>query len=177
MIKNFLSFFGRFRRDEDGVVTFEFVFLIPIYIMMLLAAFETAMLMTRQVLLDRGMDMAVRIVRLNTANPPTYDQLKTMICQGSGLIANCEDSLNLEMWRQDPRGTMTFDSYPDCLDRSLDVQPASTYGTGDQDEIMFLRACVSYKPFFPTATMGTALKDAAGEYNLVSTNLYVTEPR
>ncbi|MEL6752144.1 MAG: TadE family protein, partial [Pseudomonadota bacterium] len=128
------SLLRRLRRDEEGVATFEFLFLFPVYFILFLASFETAMVMTRQVLLDRGMDMAVRVVRLNTTNPPNYDQLKTMICQGSGLIANCEDSLKLEMWRQDPRGTMTFDSVPDCMDRSLTVQPASVYSVGQQND-------------------------------------------
>jgi len=171
------TFLRRFRRDQDGVAAFDFVLIFPVYFMLFLASFETAMLMTRQILLDRGMDQAVRIVRLNTVNPPNYEELRSMICQGSGLIADCETSLKLEMWRQDPRGTMVYDSTPDCVDRSLEVQPASVFGVGDQNQVMFLRACVAYKPFFPTATIGTAITDAAGEYQLVATTVYVSEPR
>ena len=166
----------RFRRDQDGIVAVEFVLILPIYFMLFLASFETAMVMMRQVLLDRGMDMAVRIVRLNTHNPPDYDELKTMICQGSALIANCQDNLKLEMWSQDPRGTLKLKAVPDCIDRELQVQPASAYLVGAQNEIMFLRACVQYKPFFPTATIGTAIVNSFGEYTLVSTSLYVAEP-
>ncbi|MEM6277478.1 MAG: TadE/TadG family type IV pilus assembly protein [Pseudomonadota bacterium] len=170
-------FLRRFARNEDGVVAFDFVLIFPVYFMLFLASFETATLMTRKVLLDRGLDQAVRVVRLNTVNPPDYQELKAMVCQASGLIANCDDSLKLEMWRQNPRGTMTYDSTPDCVDRSLAVQPASVYGVGDQNQVMFLRACVQYKPFFPTATIGTAIADANGEYQLVATTVYVSEPR
>ncbi|MEM9436024.1 MAG: TadE/TadG family type IV pilus assembly protein [Pseudomonadota bacterium] len=164
------------RRDEAGVASFEFVLIVPVYFMLFLASFETAMLMTRQVLLDRGMDMALRIVRLNTATPPQYEQLRSMVCQGAGLIPNCLNAVKIEMWQQDPRGTMNFKAVPDCIDREKAVDPASVYEPGGSNEVMFVRACVQYKPFFPTATMGTALVNAAGEYALVSTSIFVAEP-
>lgn len=41
---------------------------------------------------------------------------------------------------------------------------------------MFVRACVQYKPFFPTATLGTAMVNASGEYSLVTTSIFVAEP-
>lgn len=176
MIRRVGSFLRRFRRDQDGVASFDFVLIFPVYFMMFLAAFETGMVMTRQILLDRGMDMAVRIVRLNTAFPPNYDQLKDMICQSAGLIPNCRNSLKLEMWEQDPWGTLVLDNTPDCINRSLPVEPASVYEPGAPNEIMFVRACVHYQPFFPTAIMGTALRDSNGEYQLVTTAIYVTEP-
>ncbi|MEM1234074.1 MAG: TadE/TadG family type IV pilus assembly protein [Pseudomonadota bacterium] len=176
-MRHLKGFLRRFARDEDGVAAFDFVLVFPVFFMLFLASFETGMLMTRQVLLDRGLDQAVRVVRLNTVNPPEYDELKDMVCQASGLIANCDGALKLEMWRQNPRGTMTYDGTPDCIDRSLEVQPASVYGVGDQNQMMFLRACVQYKPFFPTATIGTAITDSNGEYQLVATTVYVSEPR
>lgn len=176
MTRALRSFLRRFRRDQDGIVAFDFVLIFPVYFMLFLASFETAMVMMRQVLLDRGMEQALRIVRLNTLNPPDYDDMRRMVCEGSGLIANCESSLKLEMWSQDPRGTMTFDATPDCINRELEVQPASVYEPGGQNEIMFVRACVQYSPFFPTAVIGTALTNTAGEYTLVSTSMYVTEP-
>jgi len=176
MMQRMKSFLRRFRRDQDGVAAFDFMLIFPLYFLLFLASFETSMVMLRQVLLDRGVEQAVRIVRLNTLSPPNYDQMKTMICQGAGLIANCQTSLKLEMWMQDPRGTMLLTSKPDCIDRSLQVQPASIYQPGAQNQIMFVRACVKYEPFFPTAVVGTARVDSAGEYTLVSTNIYVTEP-
>ncbi len=166
----------RFRRDDDGVVAFDFVIVFPLYLMLFLAAFETAMLMTRQVLLDRGLDMAIRIVRLNTINPPTYEQFKDMVCDASALIADCDNALRIEMEMQDPRGTLDFPTRPTCVNRSLSIQPAAPYSTGSQNQMMFVRACVKYEPFFPTATFGAAVRDIHGEYVLVSTSIYVTEP-
>ncbi|MEO0485240.1 MAG: TadE/TadG family type IV pilus assembly protein [Pseudomonadota bacterium] len=170
------AFINRFKRDEGGVAAVDFAVVMPLYFVVFLAAFETAMVMTRQVFLDRGVDMAVRVVRLNTSNPPDYDQLKTMICQATAMIENCDTALKLEMFSQDPRGTMTFKSRPDCVNRGLEVQPASIYQPGLQNQIMFVRACVKYEPFFPTAMIGTAIQDVYGEYALVAMSMYVAEP-
>ncbi|MEM6728270.1 MAG: TadE family protein [Pseudomonadota bacterium] len=157
-------------------MAFDFVIVLPIYLAFFLASFETGMLMTRQVLLDRGVDQVVRLIRLSTLNPPDYEELRRVVCANSPLVPDCENAVKIEMWRQDPRGTMNFKPVPDCVDREEEVQPASIYELGAQNQIMFVRACVKYEPFFPTATMGGALRDASGEYALISTNIYVTEP-
>ncbi|MEM9854883.1 MAG: TadE/TadG family type IV pilus assembly protein [Pseudomonadota bacterium] len=170
------SFLGRLRRDEEGVASFDFILIFPVYFMFLLASVEAGILMTRQVLLDRGVDMAVRQVRINTLNPPTYVQMRKMICEAAALIPDCENTLKLEMFIQDPRGTFNFKRNPDCIDRSLQNQPASIYTLGSQNQIMFVRACVKYDPVFPTSIVATAVIDGGGEYALVSTNIYVAEP-
>lgn len=176
MIKAARNILRRFRRDEEGVVAFDFVIVLPLYLAFFLASFETGMLMTRQVLLDRGVDQVVRLIRINTLNPPSYSQLRTVVCANAPLIPDCENALKIEMWMQDPRGTMQFRPVPDCVDREEEVQPASIYQLGAQNQIMFVRACVKYEPFFPTAALGGAIRDKHGEYALVATNIYVTEP-
>ena len=176
MMQSAKSLFRRFRRDDSGSATFDFVIVMPLYVLLLVAAFETGFISLRQVLLDRGMDMAVRYVRLNTGNPPTYVELKELICQGAGVIDNCDDALKLEMEIQDPRTNLALRSRPDCVNRSLAVQPAEIYQTGSDNQIMFLRACVRFKPLFRTAIMGSAIADEHGEYAIVSTSMYVSEP-
>ncbi|MEM1236818.1 MAG: pilus assembly protein [Pseudomonadota bacterium] len=176
MIRSAASVFRRFRQDQRGAATFDFVIVVPLYVMLLVAAFETGFISLRQVLLDRGMDMAVRYVRLNTGDPPDYVELKDLICDGAGVIDDCENALKLEMEMQDPRGTLVLDSKPDCVNRSLAVQPAEAYETGSDNQIMFLRACVKFTPLFRTAIMGSAIIDEYGEYSVVSTSIYVSEP-
>lgn len=175
-MRRLISKLRRGRRDEDGAITVDFVITFPIFFMFLFASFELSFVMMRQVLLDRGVEMAVREVRLNSFNPPEYDELKRMICEGAGLIPNCDNALKLEMYREDPRGTLFLKPEPDCIDRSLPVQPASIYETGGPNEIMIVTACVKYMPFFPTARLGETIVDEFGEYGLVATNMYVTEP-
>jgi len=66
------------RRKEDGNATIEFAILFPAFIMIFLSAFESGLLMTRQVLLDRAVDLTVRDIRLRTwlpGPPPTHDDL------------------------------------------------------------------------------------------------------
>ena len=61
-----LSHISRFARREDANATVEFVIVFPIVIMLFIAAFETSMLLTRQVMLERALDQSVRHLRLTS---------------------------------------------------------------------------------------------------------------
>ena len=65
----------------------------------------------------------------------------------------------------------------DCVDRSEEVQPASTYTPGTPHEMMVLRVCAKFDPIFRSSALVAGFqKDGAGDYALVSTNAYVQEP-
>ena len=50
----------KFRKAEDGNSTVEFVFLFPLFITIMSMSIEVAIYMARHVMLDRGVDIAVR---------------------------------------------------------------------------------------------------------------------
>ena len=50
----------RFLRAEDGSGTLEFAVLAPVFLGLFLSTFELGMLLARQMMLDRGIDLAVR---------------------------------------------------------------------------------------------------------------------
>jgi Flp pilus assembly protein TadG len=61
-------------RRENATATMEFVITFPIIMILFIAVFETSMIMTRQVMMERTLDQAVRILRLAnglTVTPPT----------------------------------------------------------------------------------------------------------
>ncbi|MEM1301875.1 MAG: TadE family protein, partial [Pseudomonadota bacterium] len=64
MIKRFLSRLCGLRRDTEGASSIEFVVVFPAAMIIFLSTFEAGMYLTRQVFLDRGLDMAVRDIRL-----------------------------------------------------------------------------------------------------------------
>ncbi|MEO0665569.1 MAG: pilus assembly protein [Pseudomonadota bacterium] len=176
MIRAIIQRLRRFGRDESGVITVDYILSLPLYIAIFLMSFETSFIMMRQTMLDRGVDLAVREVRLNTLAPPNYDELKEMVCDTAGLISSCSQNLTLEMYQEDPRGTMSLNAAAQCFDREEEVQPATIYEPGAQNQIMFVRACVRYKPVFPSAILAGAIVDANGDYALTSASIYVTEP-
>ncbi|MFC6637599.1 pilus assembly protein [Sulfitobacter sp. JBTF-M27] len=174
-VKNFL---GRFRRSEDGsALVIEFCIFVPLLFGAFLMAVEMGFYSMRQMYLDRGLDIAVRFVRLNTNANYTHDDIKQMICDNSGWLENCETTLRLEMIRVNPRQFAQFDQAADCVDTSEPVEPVRGFALGKENEMMMLRACVKFDPVYPTSGLGHEFeKDGSGQAKLISLAAFVQEP-
>jgi hypothetical protein len=168
----------RFRRDEDGsAILLEFVIMVPLLFAALIMSVEMSFYAMRHMYLDRGLDITVRHIRLNTNTPMTHPQIKNMICDTAGFIKDCDTTLRLEMIRIDPRNFAAFNAPADCIDTSEDPRPVRGWNVGVEHEIMLLRACVGFTPLFPTSGLGYALpKDGAGRVAMVSNAAFVQEP-
>lgn len=168
-----------FRRREDGAAAIEFVVMTPLLFGIFMTAMELGVYSMRQMWLDRGLDVAVRQVRLNTANIPSHDALKQTICINAGFLPDCSNSLKLEMIRVDPRAFASLDAEVDCVDRSepIESQEEPNYITGNEHDLMMLRACVKFSPMFPTTGLGFQLdKDGAGQAVMTAMSAFVQEP-
>ncbi|MCX8224500.1 MAG: pilus assembly protein [Sulfitobacter sp.] len=170
--------FGRFRRDESGsVFLIEFVIIFPFIFGLFLASVEMSLYSLRQVHLNRGLEDAVRFVRLNTNAPMTHDQIKTLVCAGAGNVSNCDETLRLEMISVDPRNFATMPTDVDCVDKSEPVTPERGFSLGQQHELMVLRACLKFDPMFPTSRMGFKFaSDGSGQAAMYSISAFVQEP-
>lgn len=177
MMKRLLARLRRLRRREDGSSTIEFVILFPVFFTLLLSSAESGLLMVRQMMLERGLDMSVRAVRLGTSDAVSDEDLRRMICTGAGLIPNCLSELKVEMIRLDPWAFHRPDSSPDCINRSEEVQVNRTFQNGASHQIMMLRACALFDPMLPNIGLGMRLsQDGEKPYALVSTSIFVMEP-
>lgn len=179
MIMRTLSFLRSFRKKEDGQVAIEFVLLVPILFTAFLSSVELGIYSMRQMWLDRGLDIAVRQVRLNTEAIPSHDALKEVICNNAGFIPECTASLKLEMIVVDPRAYVGLDNDVDCIDKSEPITSADppNYQTGEEHDLMLLRACVKFDPIFPTTGLGFHyVKDNAGQASMTATSAFVQEP-
>ena len=172
------TFLRRFRRDEDGATpVIEFVIMFPLLITLLLTAFELSIFAFRQNWLDRGLDLAVRDVRLNTGSSYTHVQLKQMICEYSGFLKNCQDHLKLEMNPINPRAFAGFAGTADCVDVAQPLLPSRSFVHGSEHELMLLRACYLYDPVFARLGLGRAMTvDGNRYFPMVSLSAFVQEP-
>ena len=145
-----LSFFGK----KDGTASVDFIFLFPAFVIVLLSAVESGTMMLRNVLLERGVDLAVRELRIG-ANPPADEsELLNRVCTYSAFIRDCDQNLRLELVRVN---TTTFDmptTSATCQQKDELTQPALTYTTGVDHDLMLLRACAIFTPYFPTTGLG-----------------------
>lgn len=167
----------RFRRQEKGTAAVEFSIVFPIVLFLFLWAVELGLLMTKQVMLEFAMDVAMRELRLGQMENPDSDSLKERICDNAKIIATCRDTIMIEM---NPIDTATWEmpTIPvTCRDREEEVQPVVSFNAGMENEIMLVRACVIVEPLFPGTGIGAMLdKDALGGYGMAAISAFVNEP-
>ncbi|MHC0054906.1 TadE/TadG family type IV pilus assembly protein [Actibacterium sp. D379-3] len=168
----------RLLRREDGTATVEFVIMVPIFMLLFVSNFEVSMIMIRQMMLDRGLDLAMRELRLGTWPNPTTAILKQEICSHTaGLISDCENQMMLELIPV-PAASWTLPGpNATCKDRSADLEPATTFDAGAQNQLMVVRACVLIDPFFPGTELALMLERNPGDgMPLAATSGFVNEP-
>lgn len=178
MFERFKVWLRRSAREEGGTSTVPFVLFVPLFMTMVMSSTEMGTLLFRQVMLERGLDMTVRDLRLGTWVPATSTDLKRRICNYAGIIPSCMNALLVELRPVSKATWAPLSSGPVCVDRSAAVQPVTTFIAGTSNDLMLVRACVKFVPIFPTNGFGFGMpKDNTGAYALVSSTAFVNEPR
>ncbi len=174
-------FSRRFWRRESGTASVEFVIVFPAFIAFLASASESGLLLSRYVMFERGVDVAVRAIRLSSGAPVDRDAIRDVICAQSMVFPDCQNNLLLEMTRIYDADNEVW-TYPTtnttCVDRTETVQPVTAFVSGQPNEIMLLRACMVVDLMFRDMWLGGALqKDASGGYQIVTASAFAVEPR
>lgn len=171
------DFLRRFRRDENGTASMEFVLVAPFFLGIMIFSIELGFVTMRATFLERGLDMAVREVRLGTGTAPQHDDIKQIICDNTIIINDCASNLRLEMRPADIRNFNALDQTADCTDQAEPAKPVREFVPGQQNELMLLRACLKYNPLFPEYVLGNRLiNDSSGQAALIATTAFVQEP-
>lgn len=169
-----LSAFGR---GEDGIASVEFALLFPVVFFMFIWAVELGILMTKSVMLEHGLDLTMRELRLGRLENPTSDSLKDDICSHLNLISDCRSTIMIELQpiRTD---TWALPAQPvTCRDRDEEIVPVLSFSMGQSNEIMLVRACVIVQTLFPGTGIGAMLnKDASGGFGIAAMSAFVNEP-
>jgi hypothetical protein len=186
--------FAGFVRREGGSATVEMVILFPIFMILFISSFELGMLMLRQAMLDRSLDMTVRELRLGLVDfAPVageteqkrlmrfHDEIRQRICQRSNFLVNCSEVLKLEMEVVDPVGWTGMNADVDCINLEDTTIPPTTLETGEVNALVVIRACHLFDPYVTGFALGPVLgdllpKENGNAYRLVATASYVLEP-
>lgn len=177
-MKRFFNHAASWLRNEDnGNTTIEFVMLFPLFITIFLSSVEAGVLMTRQIMLDRALDMSVRDLRLGAIPDLDHDTLKQRICDDTLIIPDCLDTVLLELRPVSTNTWEPLNAAATCVERDEEIQPVTQFINGGDSEMMIVRACAVFDPFFPGTGLGLRLpKDASGAYGLIATSAFVNEP-
>lgn len=169
--------FRRYRRDEQGSMTVEFAIWFPFFLFFIYSTVELGLITMRHSMLERGLDIAVRDIRLGTGNAPQHDDIKTTICENAIIIPACESNLRLEMVPTDMRDWTSLPPDPDCTDRAEEARPVREFTPGTSNQMMLLRACLKIQPLSPTSQLVEYMqRDSAGDISILVTSAFVQEP-
>ena len=171
--------FGRFLQDRRGGGAIELCIALPLMMGVFMAATECGLYMTRQIMLERAVDITVRELRLGKIPDPNHAKLKASICENGSIIRDCSEALRVDMV---PVSTTTW-NFPtggiQCVDRDEPIDLQLDFNPGADNEMMLIRVCVIQDAIFPGLdfTKGLAFKgDSAGGYALTATSAFVNEP-
>lgn len=177
--------FKKFFRDEGGTASIEFVMIFPVFFGFFLMTYEAGVYSSRLVMLEHGVDVTVRAIRIGTLSSPDRDNMRAEICANASILPDCIQQLEIELIQQDMKTPwVALDPTIDCVNRGdLAAVPTATIDNVASNELAFLRACIRIDPFLPSSNLGQAFvaassgdASAAGSYALVATSAFVLEP-
>ena len=166
-----------FCRDETATATLEFVIVFPIVMILFTGVFETAMILTRQVMLERALDTTVRVMRVTPNLTATHDQIANIICEQTVVIKDCNELLTLDLRVVASPNYNLPNQDSLCIDRDGMVRPANTFQPGQANQLMLIRACVVVDRILPFSGFGLNLtRDDTGGLHMISATVFVNEP-
>jgi len=174
--KKFIKRLQRAVLGEDGTASIEFVIIFPAIMTIFLSSFEVSIYLTRAVLLDRALDLNVRLLRLGTLDPMTQTELQRRVCNDALIFKECPSAIMIEL-TEIPTTTWTLPN-PNmtCVNREEEIDPPQ-FATGGLNDLMLVRACTVLDPFFGSTPLVMDLPlDPTGGYVVAAASTFVNEP-
>lgn len=162
---------------DEGSATIEFVILFPMIMWIFLSSFEVSIYLTRSVLLDRALDLNVRLLRLGSLEPATAEQLQLEVCQDALIFDDCPNAILIELTEVSTETWDLPEGNTTCVERDEEIQPVVEFDFGGLNDLMVVRACTVLDPFFPTTPYVMELPlDESGGYTVYAASTFVNEP-
>lgn len=167
----------QYARSERATASMEFVIVFPIILILFIAVFETAMILTRQVMLERALDNTVRLLRLTNDVSVTDDEIRDHVCTNTLVLPDCGNVLVVDMRTVDQANYVLPAEDTLCVDRDGVVNPANSFVPGAQNELMLIRVCAEVARIIPFSGFGLNLtRDNNGNLHMTSASVFVNEP-
>jgi TadE-like protein len=167
----------RFRRNDGGTASVEFVFAFPVIMIIFMAAFESGLLMTRLIMLEQALDRTMRELRLGRLENPTALSIKDEICSRTVIFKDCTDNVTVELTKVNNVSWDMPRTRTQCVNREEEINPVLVFNQGAENEVMMVRVCAVQDAIFPTTGLGLDLPtDSQGGYGLISVSAFVNEP-
>lgn len=175
LIERYKKVRARMRADaEKGSAAIEFAFVAPVFFLLLMGTFESAIMFFSQAALQNGMSDMGRFIRTGQVNcysssngtcvAMTKEQFRTMLCGKISPLIPCSDQLQIDVKNFASYGNVTFGA-PLRPDKTLDPT-LNRYETGTACEVVLARAFYSWS--VATPALSWFLVNMAGNKHLVT---------
>jgi len=176
-----LSRLKEFIRCDRATATLEFCIVFPIVMILFVAVFETAMILIRQVMLERSLDNTVRLLRLTNNPSVAVSDIRTHICDNTLVLTNCEDVLVVDLRVVDQADYTLPGEDTLCVNTDGEVNPANEFTSARGDavinELMLIRVCAEVARILPFSGFGLNLtRDNNDNVHMTTASVFVNEP-
>ncbi|PIE11900.1 MAG: hypothetical protein CSA72_01950 [Rhodobacterales bacterium] len=175
--------FARLRRDVRGTYAMSLMVLMPLIGIIMGFAGDLGISLTRQVMLERAVDVQARSIRLGLRPADDYAGLRKAICETARIIPECETRLKLQLKAMSPYSWESIGATPDCESlKEVTYTEPKEFDTAQGNQLVVLRVCAVVEPFMPGYGVGGALvrtsdPDAPNRfYQVMATTAFVKEP-
>lgn len=139
-------------------------------------------MLTRQVMMERAVDIVVRDIRLDTGSTVTQNQVRNSVCDRATILPDCRSNMLIELTLIDQTTYATPTTDSPCVNQLTSIVPQSSFAGGRTGQLVLVRACYSVRPSLPLAvlagnrTLGSYLiNDVDGTFRIVTANAFVVE--
>ena len=167
---------------ERGGATVEFVILLPAFLIVFISSVEASLLLVRQVMLERAVDLAIREVRLSTGSVVTQNHVRSRICERARILPDCAASLVVEMTEVAAPAYALPDAAAPCVNKATSVMPPAGFVGNRPGALIMLRACYAMSPMIPGSSLAMTralashlVNDEDGSIRMVTASAFMVE--
>ncbi|GAB5448193.1 TadE/TadG family type IV pilus assembly protein [Gymnodinialimonas sp.] len=168
-----------FWKDEAATATLEFVIVFPLLMIVYIAAFETALILTRQIMLERSLDMSTRVLRLAQGVITDASTVRDTMCSNTNLLPNCETLLTIDLQIIDRTVYDMPSNDQVCAGRGngIVIAPDNEFEVGADNDFLLIRTCLVVERILPFSGFGLNLtRDDDGDMHMMASTIFVNEP-
>jgi Flp pilus assembly protein TadG len=169
----FVAALRRFRRNRRGSAAVEFAMIAPMFIALLFAILESAMVFFASQVLETVTQDSARMIMTGQeqTNGKTQADFKSAVCAKVNALFDCVNGITVDVESFPQFSTVTL---PDAIDANGNYTPPSKYLPGGPGDIVVVRAFYQW-PIFVTG-LGFNLADVNGKRILTATAAFQNEP-
>ncbi|MBS3847148.1 MULTISPECIES: TadE/TadG family type IV pilus assembly protein [Devosia] len=165
-----------FVRHQAGAAAVEFALIVPMLFALIFSTIEVGWTMVQTIMLERGLDLTVRSLRIGSLANPTQTLIRQAVCKQAMVLNDCVNTLTIELIPITKEADYPTDSSR-CINRGSKVAPVLRFDAGSRSQTVFVRACFVVSPLTPGLGVGLALpKDNTGAYRIIAKSAFVNEP-